>query len=284
MEFSKYQALGNDYLVIEPHSLSETIQPELIRQLCNRRFGVGADGVLIGPWLTSDGAYGLRIFNADGSECEKSGNGLRLFARYLTDVGHAPKAGLRLYLFHTGETIEVDFLPTEQAVRVALGSYSFDAAALPANTEFPQLRNYRLELNHEVFTITGVDVGNPHCVVWVDKTSAEFAHTWGPRIGTCSLFPEKANVQFASVQDRRNVQIEIWERGAGYTLASGSSACAVAAVAYEAGLVDATVAVHMPGGTVRVDLQANRTLALTGPAERVYQARVVADFSSQRLA
>ncbi|KAF3995938.1 diaminopimelate epimerase [Glaciimonas immobilis] len=278
MKFFKYQALGNDYLIIEPSSLSEPVRPELIRRLCNRRFGIGADGVLIGPWLTSEGAYGLRIYNADGSECEKSGNGLRLFARYLIDVGHAPEEGLSLYLFHLGETIEVDFLPVTKAIRVTLGNYSFGAMALGVNTELPQLCDYRLELDHEIFTVSYVYLGNPHCVVWVNKPSAEFAQTWGPRISTCSLFPQKANVQFASVQDRSNMQIEIWERGAGYTLASGSSACAAAAVAYKAGLVDTTVTVQMPGGAMRVDLRANHTIALTGPAELVYQAQVISDF------
>lgn len=284
MEFFKYQALGNDYLVVEPHWFGETIQPALVRQLCNRRFGVGADGVLIGPWRAPDGAYGLRIFNADGSECEKSGNGLRLFARYLVDVGYATESELRLSLLYTGEIVNVSFLPTEHAIRVDLGSYCFDAIALQASTSQEQLRNYPLEIGGKVFTITGVDVGNPHCVVWVDGLSAELARTWGPRIGTCTLFPQKTNVQFARVLDRRNVQIEIWERGAGYTLASGSSACAVAAVAYDSGLVDAAVTVHMPGGQVRVDLNANHTLALTGPAQRVAQGRVSADFGSQILA
>lgn len=284
MEIFKYQALGNDYLVVEPRWLDEIIQPALIRQVCNRRFGIGADGVLIGPWPAPDGAYGLRIFNADGSECEKSGNGLRLFARHLVDAGHAAEVALRLYLLHTGEIVDVNFLPAEQGIRVDLGSYCFDSATLPARTLLTQLRNYPLEIDCKVFTITGVDVGNPHCVVWVDNPSAELARTWGPRIGTCALFPQKTNVQFARVQDRQNVQIEIWERGAGYTLASGSSACAVAAVAFDSGLVDSTVTVHMPGGQVRIDLNTNRTLTLTGPAQQVFQGRVTADFLSQALA
>ena len=194
----------------------------------------------------------LRIFNPDGSEAEKSGNGVRIFSRYLVDAGYI--TGSNFSLTTLGGQVEVELLAKDGSLsRVDMGAVSFLSSQVPVKGAEQELVGIPWPVQGENVLITCLSVGNPHCVILRDEVSAEEACRLGPVIERHERFPQRINVQFLKVLDRRNIQIEIWERGAGYTLASGSSSCAAAAAAYRLGLVDAAVDVHMTGGVLAVE-------------------------------
>ena len=268
MQFSKYHALGNDYLVIDPAHWPNVFTTREIIRLCHRNFGIGSDGILWGPLPACGGApFSLRIFNPDGSEAQKSGNGLRIFCRYLFDrdlVQHAP------FKVHTqGGVVEATVHDGGRSVTIEMGNVSFDSTRIPVAGDAREVIRETLNVGGETLTFTSATIGNPHCVVERPATSTADVHRLGPLIETHDLFPERTNVQFLTVQDRGNIAIEIWERGAGYTLASGSSSSAAAAVAHRLGLVDNTVTVHMPGGTIEIKIGENCAITMTGAVTHV---------------
>lgn len=256
MDFVKYQALGNDYLVVDPRETAFEPTPEAVRLLCDRHFGVGADGVLLGPIGQVGGPdpVRLRIFNSDGSECEKSGNGLRMFALYLTEHHRYPDRFVLRTLAGDAPVKVLD--PAAGLVEVGMGT-----ARLTAVDEAFSHRGKELR-------VTRVDVGNPHSVVPLAEISPELARELGPAIGRHPSLPEASNVQLVRVLARDAIEIEIWERGAGYTLASGSSGCAAAAAVRALGLVDDTVEVRMPGGAIEIRFSGDE-ITMTGTAKPV---------------
>jgi diaminopimelate epimerase len=277
LAFSKFHALGNDYLVIDPTRTAFDLEARLVQALCDRHRGIGSDGLLLGP-LPVPGdpqAFGLRIFNPDGSESEKSGNGLRIFARYLLEAGHVQGDGCRIHT--TGGTAEVQYLaPDGSLVQVDMGLPAFRAGDIPftglaAHLEVLQVP---LFLPTGPVTITALSVGNPHCVLFPGSVSAAEAQRLGPRIERHPDFPNRVNVQLVDVVDRRHIRIEIWERGAGYTLASGSSSCAAAAACRRLGLVEDRLQVLMPGGTIDIAFTDQGRILMTGPVQAVYQGRL----------
>ena len=268
MKFSKYHALGNDYLVIDPADASAALTSAQIVRICHRNYGLGSDGILWGPLPARDGAaFSLRIFNPDGSEAQKSGNGLRIFCRYLFDRGLVQQMPFKV---HTqGGVVEATVHAGGGSVTVEMGCVSFDAAKIPVAGASREVIRESLCVGGETLTFSAATIGNPHCVVERAATSTADVHRLGPLIETHPMFPERTNVQFLTVRDRNNIAIEIWERGAGYTLASGSSASAAAAVAHRLGLVDNELAVHMPGGTLAIKIGENYAISMTGPVTRV---------------
>jgi diaminopimelate epimerase len=262
--FTKYEALGNDYIVIDPTRTELPITTETVVLLCDRHRGVGGDGVLYGPFFEGD-AVRLRIFNSDGSECEKSGNGLRMFARYLREHGHVTTDRFVLRTLAGDATAQVVDLDAG-VFTIAMGTFTFDSERIPATGPPRRLLGERLELDGETLRINCVSVGNPHCVILGDKVSREQALQLGPVVSRHRLFPSGINVQFAAIRDRSNVDAEVWERGSGYTLASGSSACAIACVAHALELTEPTVTVHMPGGRLSITITPSREVFLTGEA------------------
>jgi diaminopimelate epimerase len=268
VRFAKYHALGNDYLVVDPKHHPHAFSTREIIRICHRNFGIGSDGILWGPLPARDGAaFALRIFNPDGSETQKSGNGLRIFCRYLFDQGlvqHAP------FKIHTlGGVVEATVHEAGQRVTVAMGCVSFDSARIPVAGAAREVIRESMTVGGETLTFSSATIGNPHCVVERPATSTADVHRLGPLIETNVLFPERTNVQFLTVLDRNNIAIEIWERGAGYTLASGSSSSAAAAVAHRMGLVDNAVDVHLPGGTIEIKIGDNYAITMTGPVSKV---------------
>jgi diaminopimelate epimerase len=267
MNFWKYHALGNDYLVLDPRDLPAPLTTGQVRALCHRNFGIGSDGILLGPLPAEGAQFGLRIFNPDGSEAEKSGNGLRIFSRYLWDrklVGDKP------FTVHTpGGRVQCVVLDGGRMVRVEMGEVSFWSDRIPVTGPRREVINEQIQAGDRAFTFCAATVGNPHCVVPLPEISADDARKYGPLLETHAFFPQRTNVQFLKVRDRRNIQIEIWERGAGYTLASGSSSSATAAVARKLGLVDSAVTVHMPGGTLAIEIGADFDILMTGPVTKV---------------
>ena len=268
MMFSKYHGLGNDYVVLDPTHWPHPFTRNEIVRICHRNFGVGSDGILWGPLPAESGApFSLRIFNPDGSEAQKSGNGLRIFCRYLFDRGLVKDAPFKV---HTrGGVVQATVHERGRSVTVEMGSVSFDSARIPVAGVRRDVVRETLLADGETLTFTSATIGNPHCVIERPNTTTADVRRLGPLIETHALFPERTNVQFLTVRDRSNIAIEIWERGAGYTLASGSSSSAAAAVAHRLGLVDRSVTVHMPGGTIAIEIGDNDAITMTGPVTHV---------------
>ena len=267
MRFAKYHALGNDYVVMDPRHAGAVPTPAQIRRICHRNFGIGSDGILWGPLPSTRAPFALRIFNPDGSEAEKSGNGIRIFSRYLYDCGLVQEEP---FLLDTaGGLVEVHVMQGGRMITVDMGHVSFDSAKIPVAGPKREVLNETITVQGRAFTYCAATIGNPHCVIVLPGVSPELAHTYGPHLETHANFPRRTNVQFLQVLDRANIRIEIWERGAGYTLASGSSSSACAAVAHRLGLVDKEVTVHMAGGTIGIKIGDNFAIRMTGSVTRV---------------
>ncbi|HVY69663.1 MAG TPA: diaminopimelate epimerase [Verrucomicrobiae bacterium] len=267
MKFYKYHALGNDYLVIDPAEFNGEMTEDKIRVICHRNFGVGSDGILWGPLPSDKAPFALRIFNPDGSEAEKSGNGLRIFSRYLWDK---KLVGADEFAIQTaGGVVKSTVFEAGRMVRVEMGKVSFWSDAIPVAGARREVINESITAGDRTFTFCSATIGNPHCVLPLPAVNAELAHKYGPLLETHANFPKRTNVQFLQVLDRNNIRIEIWERGAGYTLASGSSSSAAAAVARRLGLVDNALQVHTPGGIVKIELDDQFAVRMTGSVNRV---------------
>jgi diaminopimelate epimerase len=265
--FSKYHALGNDYIVINPKDLPAPLTTELVKTICHRNYGVGSDGILLGPLPSKKALFGLRIFNPDGSEAEKSGNGLRIFSRYLFDKKLVGKDEFAIET--PGGVVKATVMERGKIVRVEMGKVSFWSDEIPVEGPRREVINEAIHLRGQKFSFCAATVGNPHCVLPLPKISADLARQIGPLLETHARFPKRINVQLMKVLDRANIQIEIWERGAGYTLASGSSSSAAASVAHKLGLCDRSITVHMPGGKIQIKIGEDFMIVMTGPVTKV---------------
>ncbi len=272
MLFSKYHALGNDYLVLDPTDQTLTLTPDRIRAICDRHRGIGSDGILLGPLPSDRARFSLRIYNPDGSEAEKSGNGLRIFCRYLWDkkmVSAEPFA-----VETKGGIVRAEVLENGKRIRIGMGHVSFQSREIPVAGGTREVLRESIEAGGRTFQFCGATIGNPHCVIPLNDVSPELARQYGPLLENHPLFPNRTNVQFLKVLDRGNIRIEIWERGAGYTLASGSSSCAAAAVARKLGLCDKDITVHMPGGRIDISMDDGYHVIMTGPVTKVADGRM----------
>ena len=281
MRFFKYHALGNDYIVINPADFHEAPTPLEIRLICHRNFGVGSDGILLGPADVEGADFGLRIFNPDGSEAEKSGNGLRIFSRFLWDQGLVRETPFTLLT--QGGKVESRVHPDGRLVTVEMGQVSFDSTKIPVKGAPREVLNETMLIEGALWQFSAATIGNPHCVVLREEVSEKEARAVGPLMEIHPLFPNRSNVQFMKVLDRRNIRIEIWERGAGYTLASGSSSSAAAAVARRLGLCDGAVTVHMPGGELDIKVSEDFSILMTGPVTKVSEGTLSQEVFTQSL-
>lgn len=268
--FVKGHGLGNDYLVLNRKDLDFPLNPVAVQRLCHRNWGIGSDGVLL-LVDSSNADFGLRIFNPDGSEAEKSGNGLRIFAKYLYEHGHAERS---VFSVETkGGVVECQCHVAGgrvASVTVEMGQVTFRAQEIPMSGPDREVVGIPLKVNDHALKVTALSVGNPHCVIFTDRLDEAEVRRLGPLIEHHPVFPNRTNVQFAKVAGRDRVAILIWERGAGFTLASGSSACAVASAAVKNGLCDhGRVTVAMPGGELIIEVRADWSLRLQGPVEEV---------------
>ena len=270
----KYQALGNDYLVMDlPGPLEDVVA--LLPRICDRNFGVGSDGLL----AFDPHAMSVRIFNPDRSEAQKSGNGLRITAAHAV-LEHGAGVSFELRTADRKNAVRVLHKDGAEVVtELDIGRPSFRAADLPANFDGePDHVDLDTPAGHVEAVL--VSVGNPHCVVFGQPVTKERCVELGPYLERHPAFPERTNVQLCEVIDRARVSAQIWERGAGYTLASGTSASAVAAACMRRGLVDDSLTVQMPGGNLAVRREANGNLVQSGPARRVFRASVdLTDFA-----
>jgi diaminopimelate epimerase len=255
--YVKSHGLGNDYLVMVADRLPIELNAARVRLICHRNFGVGSDGILLLVPPRDGADFGLRIFNPDGSEAEKSGNGVRIFGKFLFDHGFTKQDKFSL---HTPGGIVYLTLQVENGrVRMLtanMGGATFD--------DFDEI-----DVDGQRIRVSSVSVGNPHCVVVVPDVDAIELETIGPKIETNPAFPNRTNVQYVQVLSPDRVKIIIWERGAGVTLASGSSSSAVVSATHRLGLTGPRVTVQSPGGELGVEIDQNGEIWLTGPVEEV---------------
>ncbi|MCE7979737.1 MAG: diaminopimelate epimerase [Caldilinea sp. CFX5] len=275
MRFYKYQALGNDYIVIPPADTPNGLTTAEIIRICDRHYGVGSDGILLGPLLSTAADFGLRLFNPDGGEFEKSGNGLRIFARYLWDEGLVQNEPFTIMT--PGGRVTAQVFDQGRRVTVDMGQVSFDSTRIPVAGPPREVLNETIEVAGQALRYCAATVGNPHCVVLMDEVNAAIAYTLGPHLESAERFPNRTNVQFMQVLDRNNIRIEIWERGAGYTLASGSSSSAAAAVAHRLGLCDNQIHVHCPGGVIEIGIGPDWSIRMTGAVTKVCVGELAAE-------
>ena len=262
MKLWKAHGLGNDYLVWE--GAEDILTPSIVRDICDRNCGLGGDGILE-PMNSTRADIAVRIWNPDGSIAEKSGNGLRIFAWW----AHC-RAGRPMSLsIDTGFSVVHCVIHSRNNIVVEMGVASFEPAEIPATEA---LWGSLYEQSGVQLRLWAVSIGNPHCVcLFPSETNLDELswQEWGRALECASVFPNRTNVQFASVRSPHRVELRIWERGAGETSASGSSACAVAAVARRLGLVEPNVTLIMPGGELHVDVQDSFALRLSGPIEPI---------------
>ena len=272
MNFYKYHALGNDYLVMQTSGLTRALSEQSIERICHRHFGIGSDGILLHDGVNPKGEFLLRIFNPDGSEAEKSGNGLRIYSRFLFDqqlVSSKP-----FVVSTKGGLVTSEVRADGREVTVDMGGVSFESAKIPVTGPAREVLNETISVLGREFSYSAATVGNPHCVLLVDKALADDAKRYGPSLEVEARFPNRTNVQFMEVIDRNNIRIEIWERGAGYTLASGSSSSASAAIAHRLGLCDRQITVHMPGGQIAITIDSDFQIRMRGAVTRVAEGQL----------
>ena len=269
MKFQKYHALGNDYLVFDPQNQDHPFSVDEIIRICHRNFGLGSDGILVGPLLSNQADYGLKILNPDGSEAEKSGNGLRIFARYLRD---SERVGAENFSVDTlGGIVSCQVSDNTEVITVEMGQVSFNSEIIPVNIEGEarDVLDEEITVGSETMKYYAASIGNPHCVIPVQEATKEMTMRLGSGLENHPNFPNRTNVQFLEILDRNRIKIEIWERGAGYTLASGSSSSAAGAVARKMGACDQKITVEMPGGEIQLVIDDNFKVNMAGPATRV---------------
>lgn len=268
--FVKSHGLGNDYIVLNKNEISFELTEKAIRKICDVHFGIGSDGILL-KVPSFNAQFGLRILNPDGSEAEKSGNGLRIFAKYLFDYQFAKS---RKFTIETmGGLVQAEIIQEKngkaRAVKVDMGKAIFSSPEIPVNCEKEECIDETLHLEYRDYLINCVSVGNPHCVILTDNLDEKEVKKFGPQIENNPLFPNRINVQFAKVISPTEVEVMIWERGAGWTLASGSSSCAVAAVTVKKGLTQRCITVKMPGGDLKIETDENWNMRMIGEVREI---------------
>ena len=280
--FFKGHGLGNDYIALDPVELDFKLTPRSVRSICDRNWGVGSDGILaLIPSKRAD--FGVRFYNPDGSTAEKSGNGLRIFSRYLYLTRRTRRKAFSVET--EGGIVQVqlhiDRFGDPSEATVEMGAATFEPAALPCSVKVPELIEMPIDVDGERFTFNGVSVGNPHCIIFREKgkewTREELLRL-GPLLENHPIFPKRTNVQLAIPVGPKSIYILIWERGAGETQASGSSSCAAASAAVRLGLVSSPVQVRAPGGTLHIDVADDFELTMRGAVADVASGRFSASF------
>jgi diaminopimelate epimerase len=268
--FVKMHGLGNVYIVMESSNIDFQLTKQAIIRLCNIHFGIGSDGiVMMVPSAKAD--FGFRVYNPDGSEAEKSGNGLRILCKYLYDYGYAKS---RQFSVETlTDIVYADVVEEEKGkastIRVDMGKAIFTSRNIPVNSDQPEFIGQKIIAGDREFEVNCVSVGNPHCVVIKQELDENEIRTYGPLIENHQLFPNRINVQFARVLSDHDAEILIWERGAGYTLASGSSSCAASCVLVKRGLIKGDLTMHMQGGTLKIQIDESWNIRMTGEVREI---------------
>jgi diaminopimelate epimerase len=276
IEFTKYHGLGNDFILVDNRSnLTPAITPDQAIKLCDRHFGVGADGVIFALPGQDGTDYTMRIFNSDGSEPEMCGNGIRCMAAFLADLESTSRKSDK-YLIHTlAGTIIPQLMPDGQ-VKVDMGTPRLLAREIPAKLCPPDQKvvEHPVEVNGKTWEVTCVSMGNPHCITFVEDIAAIKLEEIGPKFEHHSAFPQRTNTEFIQIVRRDYVKMRVWERGAGITLACGTGACASLVAGVLTGRCDRIAAVELPGGLLQIEWSnIDQRVYMTGPAERVFTGK-----------
>jgi len=268
--FVKTHGLGNEYIVLDQEAIDFELTSDRIVQLCNIHVGIGSDGILL-KVPTGKANFGLRILNPDGSEAEKSGNGLRIFAKYLYDYGFTVQKEFTIDTLGGVVTAHLLELRDGKAfmIRVDIGKANFTSNEIPVTFPKQECFNEPVTIAGKVFSLHCVSMGNPHCVILRDALEESEIREFGTHIEHHPMFPNRINVQFVKVLSRDRVEALIWERGAGFTQASGSSSSAIAAVLVKKGLIDRLVTVQMPGGSLKIEVDEEWNVRLTGEVREI---------------
>jgi diaminopimelate epimerase len=276
LTLERYHGLGNDYVVFDPNKNELELNSKSVKMICDRNEGLGADGVLEGPIIEGEGMH-VKIWNPDGSQSATSGNGVRIFAKYLRDAGYVQKKHFKLYTEHG--SVEVTFLhESGNRLRVEMGKVSFRSEDIPVTGESREVINEDMVFGTTLYSATCVSVGNPHCIIPMKEISKELVCKVGKDAENARYFPNRINTQIMKTLDRENIIIEIFERGAGYTRASGTGACAAAAVAVKLGMTEKKVIVHMPGGELVVEVEDDWNVYMTGDVFYVAKITLSTEF------
>lgn len=283
IKFTKMHGLGNDFILIDCMVQSSKFKPQglkfedLSKRLCDRRLGIGADQLLLlYPSEVAD--FRMVIFNADGSEVEMCGNGIRCFAKYIWDRGLSVKKVIEV------ETIAGIIKPerVNGLIRVDMGEPIFEAEKIPVRiinslrvTRYAsRIIDYPLQVNDREFKVTCVSMGNPHAVIIVGNVAAFPVAYYGPMIESHRLFPNRTNVEFIEVLSRAEIKMRVWERGSGETTACGTGASASAVASHLKGLTERNVTVRLGGGDLYIEWARNNHLYMTGPAVEVFEGEI----------
>ncbi|CAM3307389.1 MULTISPECIES: diaminopimelate epimerase [Saccharibacillus] len=276
MEFTKMHGLGNDFVIVYGEQELPANAAELAIRVCDRFFGVGADGlVYILPSENAD--FKMRIMNSDGSEAEQCGNAIRCVAKYVYD--HKLAEGESLTIETIGAGVQPLTIRAEngvaRTVRVDMGAPILEGAKIPVAVDGEPVVDQPIEALGEQFRFTAVSMGNPHCVIYVDDAVNFDLATWGPVLEKHPLFPKKVNVEFATVNSAEQIDMRVWERGAGPTLACGTGACATLVSSVLNGLSGREATVSLKGGDLFIEWnEADNHVYMTGPAAFVYTGRL----------
>ncbi|OMD93192.1 diaminopimelate epimerase [Paenibacillus odorifer] len=276
MEFTKMHGLGNDFIVVFGEQELPSNAAELAVTLCNRFFGIGADGlVYILP--SERGDFMMRIMNSDGSEAEQCGNAIRCVSKYVYDHGLVSSEQIVIETIGAGEqkvTLNVKDGVVE-TVTVDMGEPVLSGLQIPVSIDAEPVLSQPIEADGTEFTFTAVSMGNPHCVIYVEDAVNFGLATWGPKLEVHPLFPRKVNVEFATVLDRGRVDMRVWERGAGPTLACGTGACATLVSSVLNDLTDRAAWISLKGGDLYIEWnEEDNHVYMTGPAEVVFTGSV----------
>lgn len=273
---SKYQGLGNDYLVLDPNRNQMQLVGKKIELLCKRGFGIGADGILYGP-IFKEGKIYVRIFNPDGGETRISGNGVGIFAKYLKDQEYVRDK--KFFIYTESGPLEVESL-NERATefKIHMGKAAFVSREIPVSGAIREVVNEPFTFDNSEYRATCLSVGNPHCIIFMDLISPEKVRALGPYVENAAEFPERMNLQICKVIDPMNLEIEIYERGAGYTQASGTGSCAAAAAAYRLGLTRNLMNVHQPGGSIEIEIKEDGSIYMTGSVGFITEINIAESF------
>ncbi len=276
IEFAKYHGLGNDFILIDNRSSSETVvTPEQAVKLCDRNFGIGADGVIFALPGQNDTDYTMRIFNSDGSESEMCGNGIRCLAVFLADLENDSSQN-GTYRIHTLAGTMTLQITSNAQVRVDMGVPKLLSAEIPTtlclNNE--KVIDQPLEVAGQSWSVTCVSMGNPHCITFVADVAAVPLEIIGPQFEHHPVFPQRTNTEFIQVVRRNYLKMRVWERGAGATLACGTGACAALVAGVLTGKCDRTATVELPGGCLEIEWSLDQRLYMTGPAVRVFTGQI----------
>ena len=289
IQFTKYHGLGNDFILIDNRSSTEPVAtPQQAIKLCDRHFGIGADGVIFALPGQEGTDYSMRIFNADGSEPEMCGNGIRCLAQFVADLEGATKlvgatrrvAPINLYRIHTLAGIITPELMAEGQVKVNMGMPKLLAAEIPTTlcSLDQKVVDQPLEVAGQTWQVTCVSMGNPHCITFVENLTDVSLETIGPKFEHHPAFPQRINTEFIEVVRPDYLKMRVWERGAGATLACGTGACASLVAGVLTGRCDRTAVVELPGGCLEIEWSLDdQRLYMTGPAERVFTGKTEVD-------